>query len=406
MTQGFSGKFRLIVGAFGILMLAANLRTAITAVGPVLGDIREDLGLSSLAASGLITIPLFAFAVFSPIAPVIGRRFGLERTLAAGVLALVAGIVLRSLPVPGLLWVGTILLGAAIATLNVLIPALVRRDYPNNVGQLTGIYQVVQTAAAALASTLAVPIAGSVPGGWRTSLGIWAGLAAIAFVVFWPSVRKAGPVVATGPIGIPGGSRPPVFSPWRSAIAWQVTLFMGVQSVFFYTALTWFPSIDVANGFTQAEAGVHQGVFQAFGMLGNVFAAFMLQRPWRDQRIALLASVPFGVVSVLGLLLMPSWSLGWNAVAGLGAGYTIVTALALIGLRSRDHREAARLSGMAQSAGYLIAGIIPMVLGALHDATGGWTVVLVSLLALQVAQAVFGLLAARNRYYSGGPARD
>lgn len=109
---------------------------------------------------------------------------------------------------------------------------------------------------------------------------------------------------------------------------------------------------------------------------------------------------------MLGLLLMPSWSLGWNAVAGLGAGYTIVTALALIGLRSRDHREAARLSGMAQSAGYLIAGIIPMVLGALHDATGGWTVVLVSLLALQVAQAVFGLLAARNRYYSGGPARD
>ena len=405
MTQGFSGKLRLIVGAGGILMLAANLRTAVTAVGPVLGDIRGDLGLSSLAASGLITIPLFVFAVFSPIAPVIGRRFGLERTLAAGLLALIVGIVMRSLPVPGLLWVGTVLLGAAIATLNVLIPALVRRDYPNNVGQLTGIYQVVQTAAAALASTLAVPIAGSLPGGWRTSLGIWAGLAMIACVVFWPSVRKAGPVVATGPIGIPGGSRPPVASPWRSAMAWQVTLFMGVQSVFFYTALTWFPSIDVANGFTEAEAGVHQGVFQAFGMIGNVLAAFMLQRPWRDQRLAVMMSIPFSVVCVLGLLVLPAWSLGWNAIGGLAAGQNIVLALALIGLRSSDHREAAKLSGMAQSGGYLIAGIVPMVFGAMHDATGGWAVVLISLLVLQAVQGLFGLLAGRNRFYSGRSAR-
>ena len=188
-------------------------------------------------------------------------------------------------------------------------------------------------------------------------------------------------------------------------MAWQVTLFMGVQSVFFYTALTCFPSIDVANGCTEAEAGVHQGVFQAFGMIGNVLAAFMLQRPWRDQRLAVMMSIPFSVVCVLGLLVLPAWSLGWNAIGGLAAGQNIVLALALIGLRSSDHREAAKLSGMAQSGGYLIAGIVPMVFGAMHDATGGWTVVLISLLVLQAVQALFGLLAGRNRFYSGRSAR-
>lgn len=394
---GFSDRLRLIVGAAGVLVLAMNLRTAITAVGPVLSDIRADLGLSSLAASGLITIPLFAFALFSPVAPVIARRFGLERTLAMALCALVVGIALRSLPVTGMLWVGTVLLGVAIATLNVLIPALLRRDHPNDVGKLTGMYQVAQTAAAALASTLAVPIATSLPGGWRTSTGIWAGLALISLVAFWPTVRRAGPVVATGPIRLPGAARPRTKSPWRSAVAWQVMLFMGGQSVFFYTTLTWFPSIDVANGFTQAEAGLHQGVLQACGIFGNLLAAFMLQRPGRDQRVAVLWSVPLGALAVIGLLVMPSWSLAWNAMAGLSAGYSIVVALALIALRSRDHREAAKLSGMVQSGGYLLAGVVPMLFGAMHDATGSWTIVLIALLVLFAVQALLAMLAGRSR---------
>jgi CP family cyanate transporter-like MFS transporter len=399
MGAAFTARIRLIVAAAGILILAANLRASITAIGPVLTDIRAELGLSSLAASGLITIPLLAFALFSPVVPWLARRYGIERTLAVGLAALTVGIVLRSLPVPGLLWVGTALLGAAIATANVLIPALIRRDYPRDVGKLTGMYQVAQTGAAALASSLAVPIAGVLPGGWRTAIGIWAGLGLLGLVAFWPSVRQAGPVVATDLITLPGGTRPQVRSPWRSPVAWQVTAFMGAQSVFFYSALTWYPSIDVANGFSQAQAGAHQGVFQVFGVLGNVFAATVLHRLWRDQRLAVLLIAPFGIGSALGLLLVPEWSVLWNAFGGIAAGYCIVLALALITLRSSDHRETAKLSGMAQSIGYLFAATLPMVFGALHDVTGGWTVVLIGMLIALLAQSIVGLFAARPRHY-------
>ncbi len=218
----------------GILLIAANLRASITVVGPLLGEVRTDLDISSTTASALISLPLLCFAVFSPVAPVIAARWGMERTLAAALGMLALAIVIRSVPWMPALWIGTVSLGMSIATMNVLLPALLKRDFPTEAGRLTGIFSAVSAAVAATASGLAVPIAGLTDHGWRIAFGIWAAMALIGFGVFLPQLRrhtlpKHDHAAALDPH--PGGHR----SPWRSALGWQITIFMGVQSLFFYT---------------------------------------------------------------------------------------------------------------------------------------------------------------------------
>ncbi|GED00209.1 hypothetical protein KVA01_23630 [Kocuria varians] len=187
----------------GVLLLGANLRAGITAVGPVLPQIEHQVGLSAFQASLLVSLPLVAFAVVSPFAPRIAEALGLERTLGCALAVLAVGIVVRSVPGPGLIWVGTLLLGAAIAVLNVLIPSVIKRDWPQRIGPMTGVYQSVTALTAALASGLVVPVADVVPSGWRLALGMWAGLAVIGLAVFLPWIlgRVEGPRVPTPPLG-------------------------------------------------------------------------------------------------------------------------------------------------------------------------------------------------------------
>ena len=406
-----SGMLRGGLLFIGLLLIAANLRTAITSVGPVLGDIRADLGINAVTASVLISIPLVAFGVFSPVAPLLSSRFGLERTLGGALIVLAVGIIARSLPGMWLLWTGTALLGLAIAVLNVLLPALVKRDYPARVGSVTGTYSAVQTGLAAVAAGVAVPIAGADGHGWRLSLGIWAGLALIAFAVFLPQLRFGpGPRTASNAPGSRQASEAPdddsataptapgrrFRSPWGAALAWQVTLFMGLQSTIYYTVVTWWPQVEQSTGVSAAVAGWHQVAYQMFGLLGTLLCAATISR-LRDQRAIAIAISALMFIGILGQLTLPSLGLVWISSIGIGSGASIVLALALLGLRTHHHGQSAALSGMAQSIGYLLAATGPIVISVLHDATGGWMLSLTVLLAVVVAQVVFGILGSRNR---------
>lgn len=378
----------------GLLLVAANLRASITAVGPVIGDIRDDLGISAVTASVLISIPLVAFGVFSPVAPWIARRLGIERTLGAAVIVLAIGIVARSWPGQVTIWAGTVLLGLAIAVINVLLPALVKRDYPHRVGSITGAYSAVQSGVAAIAAGIAVPIADASAHGWRLSLGIWAGLALVAFAVFLPQLRR-GPEPLT-PASASSGERKRFRSPWGTALAWQVTLFMGLQSTIFYTVITWWPAIEQASGLSAAVAGWHQFAYQMFGLLGTILCAAALSR-LRDQRAIAIGVSVFMFAGILGQLTAPALGLVWISLIGIGSGASIVLALALLGLRAHHHGQSAALSGMAQSIGYLLASLGPIVISVLHDATGGWALSLGVMLGVVVVQVVFGLLGSRDR---------
>lgn len=387
----------------GILLVAGNLRAALTTVGPVLSNLRDDLGLSSSAASFLVSLPLLAFAVVSPFVPRVALRLGLERTIAAALGVLAVGLVVRSTPPTVLLWVGTLLIGVAIAVLNVVLPSWVKRDFPTKIGQVTGAYSAAQSGFAAVASGVAVPVAGLSGLGWRLPAAMWAGMALIAVGVLLPLMwREAGetteeatdaPGLVTTDTGHAAHPGPPL---WRSLLAWQVAAFMGLQSTNYYVLITWLPSIEQDAGISDTTAGLHLVLFSIFGIGGSLGCSALLAR-LRNQQVLGACIALVLVVANLGIMLAPGATVVWACVAGIGGGSSIVFALSLFGMRARSHRTAASLSGMAQSLGYILAAVGPVAVGALHDATGSWTPPMAVLLVLSGCLVVAGLLAGRDR---------
>jgi CP family cyanate transporter-like MFS transporter len=373
--------------------VAGNLRTAITAVGPVLPAIEEAYGLASTTASVLVSLPLLAFASVSPFAPRFARALGLERSIALALAMLVVGLAVRSVPPVALLWLGTALIGIAIAVLNVVLPALVKRDFPTKIGQVTGAYSAVQSSFAAIAAGVAVPVAGMSDLGWRLPLGMWAGLALITLGVLAPQLRRR-------TVPNPGTVSAPVVrgrSPWGSAIAWQVTGFMGLQSVVFYVFVTWLPAIEHSAGISEEAAGLHSFLLNAVAIGGSLLSSALIPR-LRQQWLISMGGPVITVIATVGILLAPEWAALWASALGLAGGANIVLALSLFGLRTTNHADAAAMSGMAQCIGYLVAAAGPIAIGAVHEASGSWgpSLVLV-VVAVELPLIVFGFLAGRDR---------
>ncbi len=400
-TTAASGTGRLPrfgLALIGVLLIAVNLRASFTAVGPVLGLMRRDLGLGGAAAGLLTSLPLLAFAAFSPVAPALARRLGLDRALWLALLLIALGIVTRSAPWAAGVWAGTALLGIGIAFINVLLPSLVKRDFPHRVAQVTGVYSAVQSSVAAVAAGVVVPIADASPWSWRLALGVWAGMALVAMAVLLPRVRRRkAPESATATGTGAGTVAEPRRSPWTAALAWQVTIFMGLQSVPFFIFVAWLPSILHDRGISAGTAGWYLFLFQIVSVLGNLGTATLAHR-FADQRLIGLAGGVLCFLTYAGLLVVPQLALLWTVTGGLGCGSTIVLALSLFSLRTRNHGQAAALSGMAQSVGYLLAAAGPIAFGWLHDLTGGWSFPLGLTAAVMAVMSVFAVLASRNRF--------
>jgi CP family cyanate transporter-like MFS transporter len=374
----------------GILLIAANLRAPITSLGPVLSQVQRYFGLSSVAAGLLNALPLLIFAGASPLAPSLTRRFGLERALlgALGFIG-VGGLVRSTGWLPGL-WLGTLLIGAGIAVANVLVVPLVKRDFPTHTSLCVGLYAATMALMAALASGLSAPLSQLTDYTWKASLGIWTLLAVLAIVCWWPHARVAHSRVI-------GMARAQPSSVWRSGIAWQVSMFMALQTMTFYTLIDWFPAMAASAGIDAVQAGGYLFVYQAIAVLANLGTSVAIKR-FQDQRIlGFLCSLAI-LVGVMGLLMVPSLSLVWLSFAGAGAGMSMVTCLSLFTLRARDYHQASTLSAMGQCVGYGLGACGPCLAGWLHELSGGWQFPLMVLMLAACLQIVFAVLAGRNRY--------
>ncbi|MET9351237.1 CynX/NimT family MFS transporter [Streptomyces termitum] len=380
----------------GIVLASLNMRVALAAVAPLVGEIAEHFGLSSTASSLVTSVPVLFLGLGALVAPWLGRRFGAERTILAALLLLAGGILLRLLPSVGALYGGGVLVGTAIALLNVLMPGLIKRDFPDRAAAMTSVYTGAMIAGATVAAAAAVPLEEALGGGWQGSLGFWSLLALVAAVAWLPQVLiargRTGHEVRTAPAA---GTAP--VRVWRSALAWQVTLFMGLQSLWSYVLIAWMPTIFTDHGMSRSEAGV---VF-AFNNLIQVAGAFavpLLAGRRRSQRPLVVLVTSLVAAGYAGLLIAPAegaWL--WSAVLGVGQGGALGLALTLIVLRTGDAPTAARLSGMAQTVGYLMAAAGPLAAGALHQATGSWTLPISLVLGVCAAATGVGLLAARDR---------
>lgn len=382
----------LLVGA--LVLVSLNLRSSLTVVGPLLGDVRADAGLSATAAGLLAAAPLLAFGAISPLGPRVAARLGVERALVACMLVLAASLALRPLPPAVLLFAGTIAAGAAIAVVNVLLPALMKRRFGAQATFMTGVYSVALGVGAAVAAGIAVPSEAWLGDSWRAALAVWAVPALLAGLVWVPLSRGTGRGSAD--------AQPIVrVSLWRDPVAWQVTSYMALMAVQFYSQVAWMPEIFRDEGMSKAAAGGLLSLSLVVGIPMG-FVVGLLAGRLRDERWIVWVGGLLTLAGWVGMLVAPSAAPAlWAVLLGVGFGIGFTLVLALFVLRAHDGPHAVALSGMAQSVGYGLAAVGPIAVGALHDASGGWEVPLVVLTAIGAIDGVVGLGAARARFVRG-----
>jgi len=373
----------------GIILIGFNLRPALSGVGPLIAMIREATGLSNSMLGLLTTLPLVAFGILSTLTPLFTRRFGIEKTLSGALLLLTVGIVLRAFGYIPFLFLGTILLGIAIAFGNVLLPALVKRDFDKRSGFMTSLYSGMMGVGAALAAGLSVPIAESFPGSWKTSLGVWGFFSFVAFLV-WISQNK---------FSVPTNSKRSFKKAMKdlgsNSLAWNVALFLGLQSIAFYVILAWLPDILISKGFSSSEAGWYLSLSQVTGVLGSVLVPVIAAKR-DDQRKYISALILVEAISLIGLWLGTNATVFlWVSGIGFSLGGSFGLALLFIVLRSSDSETATELSGMSQSIGYLLAATGPILIGAVFDITGNWDTALYILFMILFFKLYTGLNAGK-----------
>ena len=386
-----------------VVLLAVNLRLVFASASPLLHDIERGAHLSGSTAGLLTTAPVLCLGLGAPLAMPLARRSGNHRVLLGCLLAIAAGAALRSLPGTAWLFAGTVLAGAAIAIANVLLPSVVRQHYPDRIGRMTGIVTMLISGGSAIAAGLAAPVE-HLLGGWRPALAVWA-LPALLAAVFWlPRVRPgnptsaatASPTAATAQtVGAPSTSGAPGLVRSLGAKAWQITAFMGMQSLLAYALMAWLPQLLRDHGIGTSAAGGYLALLS----LASIPSALLV--PAFAARRASQSGIGLGVVALsalglAGLLVSPTGGTAlWALLLGLGQGGELGLALTLINLRSDSPAKVAALSGMAQSLGYLLAATGPVGLGLLHSACGDWTGPLLALLALLVPLSAAGMAAGR-----------
>ncbi|MDN2655119.1 MFS transporter [Cobetia sp. 14N.309.X.WAT.E.A4] len=372
-----------------LILVALNLRPALSSLAPLLDRITQDLGLSTLAAGLLTTLPVICLGLFAPLAPRLAGRLGAERTLSLALVTLGIALWLRASDLTLLLYLGTLLCGGSIGIAGTLLPAIVKREHPERADLFTGVYTMALCLGAALAAGLSVPLANWLDS-WQASLSCWALLVVIALPVWRLSMPHP------WPRRLPAGQHD---APrlWHLPLARQITFFMGCQSSLAYIVFGWLPFLLQQRGLSDVEAGW----LMAASVMAQVLTALLapvIGRMGRDQRPAILLLLACSAVGLLGLMVGPL-SLRWlfAVLLGFGQGGSFSMALTLLVLRSNDARLAGALSGMAQGTGYMLAALGPLAVGILLEFTNDLDVIASLFALILIAAAALGLKVGRRQ---------
>ena len=375
----------------GLMAVAFNLRPALSSVAPLLPQIRVDTGLTATLAGVLTTLPVLCLGVFGPLGPTMARRYGAETGVLVFLLVLAAGLALRGTGSVAALFAGTVLCGVGIGVIGVLVPGIVKRDFPHHPGLMTGLYTMLLCLGGALGAGATVPLQAITGPGWAAPLMLWCIPALAAVAVWLPQVHvRAHRPAATQAVD--------TRALWRDPLAWAVTGFMGLQSSLAYIIFGWLPVALQDRGLDAVDAGLlASGSVMAQGVTALVVPSLAARA--RDQRLWVAVVVIPSIVGFVGLLLGPI-GLAWPfaIVLGLGGGGNFGIAITLIVLRSRDPQVAAHLSAMSQSVGYCLASLGPFAVGLAHGWTTGWGVATALYVAFGLATLACGVRASRPEF--------
>ena len=396
-----TGRGLLLMSIIGI---SFSLRAPITSIGPLAGLIHADLGVSNGFIGFITTLPLIAFSICSPFIPRISSRIGIGQTMLFGLVFIVAGGVMRSYTGTIGLLAGTALIGVGISAANVLIPSIVKLKYPERIGIITSTYITAMAVFASIAAGASYPLASSGLG-WKTASAVWIGIAFLAIFAWFPQ-RKLGAyslgedmqTISASEVMDHGQNRKAVEKNiWRSSLAWYLTLFMGFQSLNYYSLTAWIPSMLQGNGMAPEMAGYMAFWFQLIGIPFSFITPILASRVKNQRTIVISACI--GYFLGLGILLV-FHSTAAVAVALLflanGGTASFSWSMVMISLKAKDAQEAVKLSGMCQAVGYLLAAIGPTLCGAIYDSTETWMIVMGLFLGTTVIMVVTGILAAKR----------
>jgi CP family cyanate transporter-like MFS transporter len=383
-------SFRSALLVAGFVLAALNLRPAIAGISPLLDEIMKDAGLTPAGGGAITTVMIVCLGVCGPVAPLLARRIGLDRTLLVGRVVLAAGVLLRAADGVATLYAGAAVAATAIAVMNVAMPGIVKQHFPDRVNLLTGVYSSAIVAGAASASARVIPVEHATGYGWRGVSALLAVPALAAALLWLPQAlgRQAGGQNGPRPFGVV----------LRSRVTWYVTAMMGLQSFTFYVMLTWLPTIFLDAGLPADQAGYLLSVTNLV-QVGATLLVPVLAGRRRSLVPFVMAAGLLTVAGYLGMLLAPvaapwlPWL--WMAVLGIGQGASFALALLLIALRAPDPTSVTALSAVAQSVGYALAALGPVLFGLLRQVSGGWSVPLLMGLGVLVVQLAAGWLAGR-----------
>src|SRR5689334_3630695 len=385
-----------------------NLRTAITSLPPLFPDLQTQLHLSSATLSLLAATPVICFGVVSAFTAWLNRRYGEEMILLVALVLLTAGLLLRGVAPGVMLFPGTVLAASAIAVLNVLLSSMAKRRWPERAGLLIGIYLTMLSIGAIFSSLLSVPLYRSSGGSVPLTLGIWAAPAALAALLWLPQLRYRPPAPASAAQAQVRAQAqrvaPARLKVYRYALTWQVTAFMGLQSLLYYSALSWLPTVFQDRGASAVTAG-NLLALMGGGNLATSLIVPVLAHRRPSQRALVVPSLIGTGAGLAGSLWAPLGSAPfWVLILGFSQGSCLGLAIFFMLARAPDAGVAASLSGFSQSAGYLAAAAGPLMVGLLHTATGSWNIPVDVLLILAAAALATCLLAARPLLLPAPPA--
>ena len=375
------------------MAVAASLRPALTSLPPQIQSIRADLGLSLGAISLLTSIPLLCFGAAAPLGISRQARSRSPETVIFFFLAMLtfaSGVrVLSGWP---LLFFGTVVTGIAIAALNVIVPVVIKRDFPTKITTIMPVYTSVLAIAATISAALSVPISNATTHNWRGGIGFFALPGLLALALWAPLVyhRRHNSVPKfAGHAHINRALR-------RDPIAWAVTIFFGIQSATFYSIVAWLPKTFIDAGYSPTRAGAMLAACTAISIPSSLLLPMLLGRGL-DQRRMVVVTAAVSLAGFLGMSTVPTAApLLWVLLIGVGQS-SFPTALVMMTLRARSAEETAPLSSMTQGFGYLIAAAGPIVIGLANQHSGSWTLPYALLAGAVVFQFFFGLKAGRPR---------
>lgn len=394
--MGKEGQSRLhLFGLIIVILIAGNLRSPITAVSPVLSEIMAVLNLTNVQGSLLTSIPLLVFASCSMLVSKIGARTNILYNLMLSVVLMLIGLYLRVLGNVTMLYVGSLLIGLGICIGNVMTPAYIKKVFPDRIGLMTGVFSVTINVFAALAAGFSIAIGEWTQLGWQGSLGIWLvwsipALLVVGIEMFSARNRRVQEKTAE--------TEKARFNVFRSRQAWNISVFMGIQSLVYFCVIAMLPTVLVDYGMEESKTGLVLSVFQLI-MAPIVFICPVVAAKMKDQKLLVSLTGAFMLIGLVMLLIFKAEFIYLSVIlVGISTGLAFSLSILFFSLRSRTTSGTIKVSGHAQSVGYLIAAFGPPIFGMLHDWDSSWNISFYFLMLMAVIMTFFGIGAAKRRF--------